>query len=190
MSKHSCKRIELVPGTRYDHYIVVGRASNREEPSGRSLTAWHCQCDCGTKFVTATRNIRRGVIKSCGCVHHNGGRFHPMTGQEAIARVRYTRHIHNANRREISSTLTFVQFSELILKPCHYCGIPPSHFVTRHKHKTAVNGIDRVDNEKGYLLENCVPCCKTCNAAKGTLTADQFYDWIARLTQYDKSRTQ
>jgi hypothetical protein len=32
------------------------------------------------------------------------------------------------------------------------------------------NGIDRVDNEKGYLVENCVPCCFTCNSLKKSVT--------------------
>lgn len=48
-------------------------------------------------------------------------------------------------------------------KPCHYCGeaIPTA-------------GLDRVDNTKGYVLDNLVSCCTFCNAAKNTQTMDEF----------------
>jgi len=38
--------------------------------------------------------------------------------------------------------------------------------------KVIYNGIDRVNNTLGYTEENSVPCCKTCNLAKRTLTLE------------------
>eukprot|EP01083_Nonionella_stella_P042202 114136_1 len=35
-------------------------------------------------------------------------------------------------------------------------------------------GIDRMDNDKGYEKDNVVPCCKTCNIMKRTLSVDYF----------------
>ena len=28
-------------------------------------------------------------------------------------------------------------------------------------------GLDRIDNNKGHILENCVLCCETCNMTRG-----------------------
>jgi len=50
--------------------------------------------------------------------------------------------------------LTFEQWFEISLKPCHWCGgtLPE-----------VGHGMDRLDNEQGYSVENCVPSCATCN---------------------------
>jgi hypothetical protein len=50
---------------------------------------------------------------------------------------------------------------------CHYCaGIPNDG--------ERLNGLDRVDSEKGYTDANTVPCCPTCNAMKGPFSVDVF----------------
>jgi hypothetical protein len=58
--------------------------------------------------------------------------------------------------------------AQLILRPCYYC--------TRFFDKKM--GIDRVDNSKEYIINNCVPCCKFCNTAKLNLTINEFKLWI------------
>ena len=42
----------------------------------------------------------------------------------------------------------------IISKPCIYCG------------DTNNVGCDRIDNNKGHLKENVVPCCVDCNVAR------------------------
>jgi hypothetical protein len=36
------------------------------------------------------------------------------------------------------------------------------------------NGIDRLDSSKGYVLENCVPCCSEINWAKRVMSFEDF----------------
>lgn len=43
-------------------------------------------------------------------------------------------------------------------QPCYYCGHPLN--------ETGI-GLDRLDSDRGYVLDNVVPCCGTCNMAKG-----------------------
>jgi hypothetical protein len=49
------------------------------------------------------------------------------------------------------------------------------------------NGIDRVDNSKGYTPENTVPCCKICNKIKGTGDVQTFKqtlkNWVKQAYQ-------
>jgi 5-methylcytosine-specific restriction endonuclease McrA len=33
-------------------------------------------------------------------------------------------------------------------------------------------GIDRIDNNKGYFWENCVPACKECNTSKSSCSIE------------------
>ena len=43
------------------------------------------------------------------------------------------------------------------------------------------NGIDRIDSNIGYTVNNCVPCCTICNHMKNDLTTDEFYNHIKLL---------
>lgn len=60
----------------------------------------------------------------------------------------------SAKTRGLTFELSFEQFSALVNSNCFYCGRAPR------------NGVDRVDNAKGYLPNNCVPSCHSCNVRK------------------------
>lgn len=67
--------------------------------------------------------------------------------------------------------LTRDDFDKLIHLPCHYCYVAPD----------PTNGIDRYDNDLGYIASNCVPCCWMCNHAKGSTPIEEFLPWLARI---------
>ena len=75
------------------------------------------------------------------------------------------------NEEMISKT----KFDSIVQNGCHYCG------------KTGPNGIDRVDNTKGYVESNCVPCCKHCNYVKGNLSVADFKIWKDRFVTNQSS---
>jgi hypothetical protein len=54
-------------------------------------------------------------------------------------------------------SLSFDDFKELRIKPCHYCG----NYIGDGGY-----GLDRKDSNLGYTLENIVPCCRECNITK------------------------
>jgi len=95
-----------------------------------------------------------------------------------------------AKRRGHIFELTDIQVKELIIQNCHYCGIQPSSVLNFHYNREPFlyNGIDRVDNEKGYTFDNVVPCCSICNYAKKSMSKEQFLQWIKRIyiNQYRK----
>ena len=55
-------------------------------------------------------------------------------------------------------------------KLCFYCG----------GNVTTV-GIDRVDNNIGYRIENLVPCCTNCNLAKNDLPQSEFIEMCNKV---------
>lgn len=59
--------------------------------------------------------------------------------------------------RGLTFELSFEQFAELVNSKCHYCGKEPR------------NGVDRVDNTRGYVTDNVVPACLPCNVRKARL---------------------
>jgi len=69
-------------------------------------------------------------------------------------------------------TLSYEQLCALVSQPCSYCG----------KLKE-INGIDRVDNMRGYVLDNVVPCCTTCNTMKMGLSLPEFVTHVLLIAK-------
>jgi hypothetical protein len=91
--------------------------------------------------------------------------------------TRYTTTKRYALKRGLDFTLSFEQFVLMIKSDCHYCG---------HKLNETRGPIDRMDNGIGYLPENCVPCCKICNATKSDrFTYEEFLE-LAKTEIYQK----
>ena len=98
----------------------------------------------------------------------------------------------SAKKRGFEYNLTREDFLKITSSNCFYCGSEPKNqcksLNSNGKHGDngdyIYNGIDRVDQNKGYILNNCVPCCKTCNWAKGTKTIKEFMSWIKQLINF------
>jgi hypothetical protein len=84
---------------------------------------------------------------------------------------RFEKSRRTAFKRNYLWELTFEQWLVLVDKVnCHYCCGPL---------EAAGSGLDRKDNTKGYILDNVVPCCKSCNIIKG----DRFsYEQMMKLS--------
>lgn len=65
--------------------------------------------------------------------------------------------------------LSLEEFVFIVSQPCFYCGTT-----------TEQCGIDRWDNVKGYLISNCLPCCKVCNMMKRGM---QWSDFIQQAKE-------
>jgi hypothetical protein len=76
--------------------------------------------------------------------------------------------------------LTIEQFEEITNRPCHYCG---GNSIDRNKDSRG-NGIDRKNSEIGYTLENCVPCCATCNFIKNNMPYDEYIRFIKQSYEH------
>lgn len=90
-----------------------------------------------------------------------------------------------AQRRDIEFKLKYKDFLRIINEHCHYCGSEHSNReVTKSGHVLMYNGIDRLDNEQGYVLGNVVPCCRFCNQMKSDLSYDLFANQIKKIYEH------
>jgi 5-methylcytosine-specific restriction endonuclease McrA len=181
---HSIKRIEYKSGQKYYNFTITNRAPSKRTSSGYSYTCWECICDCGQKFITTTKQIRRGVRRSCGCMSKSN-RFKQIPVKDVVINIKNGHYKQKAKERSIEWQLTKDQFAQLIFKDCNYCNQKPSMKVKGPKGLLFVNGVDRVNSSVGYKLENCVPCCKICNRAKGDMSIDDFKQWIKKIYVYN-----
>ena len=93
-----------------------------------------------------------------------------------------------AKRRGYEYGLSFDEFKDIVSKPCYWCGIQPSMKNPKGERMPTLpapaHGIDRIDNSIGYVYNNCVASCQTCNTAKNSNTSEQFLNWIKRIHKH------
>lgn len=110
--------------------------------------------------------------------------------QEAGIRFIYRQADNGAKRRKLTFELTLDDFRIIVAQPCMYCGAEPyrrQYKLGRYEHDFVANGVDRQDNNLGYLIDNCVPACGICNRAKHALTQEQWEDWLTRVVTFRTS---
>lgn len=144
---------------------------------------WDCECECGRRKHVLEHNLRYGLTLGCGC-HRGLKRKNEQTvGLRAIRTIYSCR----AAKNDMSFNIPKNVFEELIMKDCHYCGTVPREAmygrirVDNTRARVTYNGLDRVDNSKGYEVDNVVPCCRICNIMKGELSVQEFYSHIQKI---------
>jgi len=173
--------------------LTVLYQSDKSDNSGKVY--WHCECECKNHIDVLAMHLKNGATKSCGCLQKESaarmGRRNiqfaieknTLVTGEASCRELYSSYKYNAKRRELSFELTLDDFKFLTKQECYWCGEIPLfvHHRPRNNEDYIYNGIDRLDNNIGYTVENCVPCCGVCNYAKRTKTAEEFIEWINKV---------
>ena len=112
-------------------------------------------------------------------------------GYSGMLRV-FNSYKRNAKKRNLSFEINLNDFKRITTSNCYFCGIAPNtksslehcKVITAKHSEYIYNGIDRLNNDKGYTLENSVPCCVECNRAKRNYTLSQFENWIIRISTY------
>lgn len=88
-----------------------------------------------------------------------------------------------AKNRGFDWAISKKEFRELTQLNCFYCDSVPSNNKSSQDNSGTYtySGIDRMDNNLGYFLQNCVPCCKRCNVAKNDNSIDEFRAWVSTV---------
>ena len=172
--------------------LVVSSLSEKRGKAGQYY--WVCVCDCGTTKDISQQGLIKGWAKSCGCLlkeHYSKmgdlARERNKT-PDGVASFNLLYGSYRDNRKNHEFDLTEDQFKTLTSSNCYYCGVAPlqKRVSSPSTGTYFYNGIDRVDNQKGYTIDNSRPCCGICNKAKRDLGEDVFFEWIYALTQYNK----
>jgi hypothetical protein len=103
----------------------------------------------------------------------------------SMKRRLYNAYKASASRRNHVFNLNFSHLIDLTSSLCFYCKAQPSKIMTT-KRTSAIylyNGIDRLDNSKGYEKDNCVSCCTHCNTIKGTITIMMMRKIIEKIDE-------
>jgi len=143
---------------------------------------WECLCDCGSVVRINAGDLNSGCTKSCGCLRREtNSKVHRLPGDLAG----FNSLFYEYNNRGKIFKLTKQEFKILTKQDCFYCGKKP--FSKRKSRLNSnspayiYNGLDRIDNNKGYIRNNVVPCCGLCNKMKSNLSQQEFLKHIHKI---------
>ena len=137
---------------------------------------WECLCECGQFTAVVATDLKIGHTKSCGCLQKETCGRSVLPIGEANSNQVFKAYKREAKKRNREFSLTKEQFKKLTSSDCFYCGVKP-HNIRNGKGsngKFIYNGIDRINNTKGYTIDNCVTCCLICNQWKKAYTQQEF----------------
>lgn len=98
--------------------------------------------------------------------------INPFT--EYDVRKKFQQYTTRAKKKNIDFKLSYENFIFLCNQECFYCG---------HFEQDKIVGVDRVNNNQGYIVGNVAPCCWTCNKAKGDMSHFEFFKYRMRFTK-------
>jgi 5-methylcytosine-specific restriction endonuclease McrA len=173
-----------ITGERYGRLVAICKTHTRDYPSGQSRAVWLFKCDCGNEVQKTAFDVRRSDTKSCGCARFGRQAANRIAHGEASFNGLFSHYVRSAKYRGYEWALSKDQFRSITVQCCSYCGSKPSQSHLTHKSaygEYIYTGVDRVDNSRGYEIDNVVPCCGTCNRAKGAMSSEEFLEWVDRV---------
>lgn len=166
----------------------------RSEFVGKNKT-WVCRCKCGLekRFWKISAISRQ---KTCGCGTDEAG----LTAKQRRSMLsRMQGYKAGAKVRGLEWKLSYAQFVKVATGSCFYCGVGAKTWdcvsnapsvqkgspnIKPQDYEIKFNGVDRLDSNVGYLSQNVVSCCVSCNRSKSDMTLDEFKSHVERMYKW------
>lgn len=165
------RKANNIIGEKYGKLTVIKRGY-----SDKKNLYWECKCECGELCYVTSSDLKRGRVNFCKKCNNE-------KSEKSALLILYNQYKKGSIKRGYKFDLTLNEFNKIIKQNCYYCGSEPKQKYHKKgmRYSVIYNGIDRQDNNIGYILGNCVPCCKFCNLAKSRFNLDEFIEWIESL---------
>ena len=158
---------------------IVSYGTNIRNNKLRTQKVYVYKCSCGAEIRSQKQHLKKHSGKCVSCSQFND----PF-------RAAFNELSRGCERKNREISLTYEDFLEFTkIDKCHYC-----HSLLEWRPHTNLNGkevpgsrsykLDRMDNNKGYLKDNCVACCRKCNEAKGARYT--YEEWYAMTAYFRK----
>ena len=175
-------RVDIV-GKKYGKWEVLSEAPPRGKSTALRAV---CRCECGkVRSVTklALRKGRTTQCMSCASKHRYQKKAEAQRLSDPLYgyRTHISRYKLGATERNLEWGLTDDRAVDLFLQRCVFCN---REGIKRRETMAPLNGIDRLDNTKGYVEGNVFPCCWDCNRAKADMHTADFVLWIKDVAKH------
>ena len=156
--------------------------------SSKHTTFWICKCKCGNVISVRRGNLFSGQTTSCGCYR----RELRWNGCGNLSGTYWKDVKHSAKQRGLEFSITKEDAWKLFEKQGGKCALSglPLNFVSdwsRNKKKQTAS-LDRIDNTKGYTLDNIQWLHRRINFMKHTMTVEEFIGFCEAVVEFSKAR--
>lgn len=128
---------------------------------------------CGNESIVRADKINTKTYTPQSCTHCINSLLQEIADSKYSETRSFRKRLHsiqaNAKGRGIKLLLTEEQIKNMLEQDCYYCGEPHA------------NGIDRIDSDGGYTIDNAVPCCGICNVMKNKFPISVFLDKVNKI---------
>lgn len=162
------KALDLT-GLRFGRLVVMRLTDGITGGGGKPRRRWTCLCDCGNTVVASTQDLRKGDVRSCGCLKHD------ETVKRMTSHGSSRTRLHNIWKamRKRCRNIHNSDFAHYGGRGISVCSEWDSSFETfrdwalLHGYEDGLT-IDRIDVNKGYSPDNCRFCSMKSQANNRT----------------------
>lgn len=153
---------------------------------------WLCQCDCGNRveidiFYLAVKRPKKP--RSCGCLTPNkGSKSTCWRGYEELSNSMFGRFKRGATERGLPFDISIEEAWSLYLKQDRRCALSgiPILISSSPPRRTSTASMDRIDNSRGYTLDNIRWVHKWLNILKSDVNDPQFFALVKAIYEHQK----
>lgn len=188
--------------------LLGGSCGVRSWVNSTTLIPWTCgKCKNTWESTYANTVSSKSWCPECGQergrVKRLGSRPHLWKPKgHAGFRTFFCRLVASARDHGRTMFLSDDQVKNIITSNCYWCDAMPANvgIISRSTKSGSLSGaiknsefgphigIDRVQNDKGYEMNNVVPCCSTCNYEKKNQPLKDWLDRLVRTNRLTKRR--
>jgi hypothetical protein len=141
--------IKFEPGQRFGRLVVIAKDGTTIEGSH-----WLCQCDCGTTRAFSGSSLKRGIVRSCGCLRREVARTTFTThGQSESAEFKIWMGI--LQRCTNPRNKAYPNYGKRGITVCERWQFFENFYADMGARPSPDHSVDRVNNDGPYAPANC-----------------------------------
>lgn len=135
-------KVRDISGQKFNRLLAVGHFAGEK---------WTFKCDCGKEHIARGSSVRRGEIKSCGCLNDGAGnRTHGMSYSSE-----YYAWWNMLNRCRNPKTNNYKYYGGRGIEVCKRWNVFANFIADMGKKPSNQHSLDRIDGDGNYEPSNC-----------------------------------
>lgn len=172
--------------------LTVVKFLKKERYRNRFNYFYECKCECGNTKIVSRLNLINSHTHSCGCLRkQHGNKNKCWIGCGEISGRTWSRIKRHSNGRNLSFSITIEEAWQLFLNQNRKCALTGQELTltdTNGSTKDKTASLDRIDNNKGYEIENIQWVHKDINWMKGQFDSDRFIELCKLVSENEKRK--
>lgn len=161
----------------------VPKNERKGKKANTTMAYWECKCDCGKTKIVATTVLRNGTTKYCGCLSNR-----LYKGINELSGSYLTRIKKGAKSRGLEFQVTKEYLWDLFVKQNKKCALSGISIKLiknlTHNFDKQTASLDRIDNNKGYVVGNVQWIHKDINMMRRKLSINYFISLCKKVGKY------